>query len=241
MHEAPGPPENAAGAPPLPDARRPRRGAGPSLPVAAGTRGHGRGGSGAARSVSAALTLFGRLRRRPDAAHRRAAGPPPAVAFGPARPGRASPVNLTHSPFDAGPPSLPGHRAPRLWRPSPAPRVCRRFGSPRPAVLLSLVPRGGPEIRENPDSAAAPRRGGARASRARVAGGPRRAGRWPTRRGAAPTRAPRRWRCASRPTLSRCGRRRANGGSGPRRLPGRPRHGLPGPHGGGGGGPGLVS
>jgi hypothetical protein len=97
------------------------------------------------------LLLFGRLPGRPVAAYRRLAGPPPRVAVGPAPTGRASPVNLTHSPFDAGPPYRSGHCVLRFWEPSPAPRWCRRVGGFRPAVTLSVAGCRGPGLRENPE------------------------------------------------------------------------------------------
>jgi hypothetical protein len=101
-------------------------------------RGSGRGGSGAVRAGSSAQTRCGRLQRRPGAAHRRAAGPPPAGSPRPAGAGRASPVNLAHPPFDARPPRPAGHRDLCLPGPSPASSAFRRCCGSRPALTPSV-------------------------------------------------------------------------------------------------------
>ena len=106
----------------LMDARRPRWVAGPSLPPAA-AGGHSW----------------------------HWAGDRPRVASGPAPTGRASPVNLTDSPFDTRPSHASAHRAPRFLGPSPAPREFRRVGGFRPAVTISVAGCRGPGLRENPE------------------------------------------------------------------------------------------
>jgi hypothetical protein len=201
---------------------RPRPATGPRGPgrMRLFPRGRGRGGSGAARAGSSARTRCGRLQRRPGAAHRRAAGPPPAGSPSPCR-GRQG---LTRQPG-----ALPIRHSPsapcRSSRPLPSGAVAGLLSVP-PVLRL---PSGGHSERSRPAGSGHRGKPGALDQVAPTQPQKRRRN-W--RPGSAPPRGPR----VPRPGSPRISLRRARP---PRRQglhppPSRGRPGTPGDHAPGG-------